>query len=140
MLGQNLSVYDMEDIDPEYFKNLTWILENDISSLGLNFSIDVDNFGETKTVDLISNGRNIPVTESNKKQYIQEICWHKMYVDIKHQIEWFLEGFHELVPKDLISIFDSRELELMISGLPEIDRFFIIIIIIIIILINKWMI
>ena len=44
MLGQNLSVYDMEDIDPEYFKNLTWILENDISSLGFNFSIDVDKF------------------------------------------------------------------------------------------------
>ena len=47
-----------------------------------------------------------------------------MYVDIKNQIEWFLEGFHELVPKDLISIFDSRELELMISGLPEIDCFY----------------
>ena len=45
-----------------------------------------------------------------------------MYIDIKHQIEWFLEGFHELIPKNLISIFDSRELELMISGLPEIDR------------------
>ena len=27
----------MEDIDPEYFKNLSWILENDITSLGLNF-------------------------------------------------------------------------------------------------------
>eukprot|EP00828_Plagiopyla_frontata_P016612 TRINITY_DN2178_c0_g1_i2.p1 TRINITY_DN2178_c0_g1~~TRINITY_DN2178_c0_g1_i2.p1 ORF type:complete len:678 (+),score=133.34 TRINITY_DN2178_c0_g1_i2:1511-3544(+) len=121
MLGQPLSVYDMEDIDPEYFKNLTWILENDISQLGLNFSIDVDNFGLTKTVDLIPNGSNTPVTEINKKQYIQEICWHKMYIDIKHQIEWFLEGFHELIPKNLISIFDSRELELMISGLPEID-------------------
>ena len=30
-------------------------------------SIDADNFGETKTVDLIPNGRNIPVTETNKK-------------------------------------------------------------------------
>ena len=26
----------------EYFKNLTWILENDISELGLNFSINVN--------------------------------------------------------------------------------------------------
>jgi len=32
-----------------------------------------------------------------------------------------LEGFHELVPPELISIFDSQELELLISGLPDID-------------------
>lgn len=32
-----------------------------------------------------------------------------------------MEGFHELVPAELISIFDAQELELLISGLPEID-------------------
>jgi len=32
-----------------------------------------------------------------------------------------LKGFYELVPKKLISIFNPRELELMISGLPKID-------------------
>lgn len=44
-----------------------------------------------------------------------------MAKNIKTQIEKFLEGFHELIPHDLVSIFDSHELELMISGLPEID-------------------
>lgn len=37
------------------------------------------------------------------------------------QIDSFLEGFHELVPSELISIFDAQELELLISGLPDID-------------------
>ena len=37
------------------------------------------------------------------------------------QIDSFLEGFHELVPPELISIFDAQELELLISGLPDID-------------------
>jgi E3 ubiquitin-protein ligase HUWE1 len=32
-----------------------------------------------------------------------------------------LEGFHDLIPPELISIFDAHELELLISGLPEID-------------------
>jgi len=32
-----------------------------------------------------------------------------------------LEGFHDLVPPELISIFDAQELELLISGLPDID-------------------
>ena len=30
-------------------------------------------------------------------------------------------GFHEIIPPDLISIFTEQELELLISGLPEID-------------------
>lgn len=33
----------------------------------------------------------------------------------------FLEGFYELIPKDLISIFNYKELELLISGLPNFD-------------------
>jgi hypothetical protein len=37
------------------------------------------------------------------------------------QIDAFLDGFHELVPAELISIFDASELELLISGLPEFD-------------------
>jgi HECT-domain (ubiquitin-transferase) len=40
---------------------------------------------------------------------------------IRPQIEAFLDGLHDLIPKNLIAIFDHRELELMISGLPEID-------------------
>ena len=37
------------------------------------------------------------------------------------QIENFLTGLHELVPPELISIFDAQELELLISGLPNVD-------------------
>ena len=33
----------------------------------------------------------------------------------------FLDGFHDLIPSELISIFDAQELELLISGLPDID-------------------
>lgn len=40
---------------------------------------------------------------------------------IRPQINSFLEGFSELVPRELISIFNDKELELLISGLPEID-------------------
>jgi len=40
---------------------------------------------------------------------------------IKAQVESFLSGFFELIPKNLIAIFDSKELELLISGLPDID-------------------
>lgn len=41
--------------------------------------------------------------------------------EIQPQIRAFLEGFHELIPPDSIKFFDAKELELLISGLPNID-------------------
>jgi E3 ubiquitin-protein ligase HUWE1 len=40
---------------------------------------------------------------------------------IQEQISAFLSGFHEVIPKELIRIFNEQELELLISGMPEID-------------------
>ena len=37
------------------------------------------------------------------------------------RLQAFLEGFYDIIPKRLISIFNEQELELLISGLPTID-------------------
>lgn len=39
----------------------------------------------------------------------------------KSRLGAFLEGFYDIIPKRLISIFNEQELELLISGLPNID-------------------
>jgi HECT-domain (ubiquitin-transferase) len=36
-------------------------------------------------------------------------------------VQAFLDGFWQLVPRELINIFNDHELELLISGLPDID-------------------
>jgi len=61
------------------------------------------------------------VTEENKKDYIKLVCQMKMTGAIRKQIDSFLEGFYDIIPKRLISIFNEQELELLISGLPNID-------------------
>lgn len=66
ILGQPLSISDMEDIDPTYYKNLNWILENDITAYELTFSYESDDFGFHMIKDLIPNGQNISVTQENK--------------------------------------------------------------------------
>jgi hypothetical protein len=85
------------------------------------FLSQIEEFGVSEVRDLKANGRNIPVTEDNKKEYVKLICQEKMTGSIRKQIESFLEGFYEIIPKRLISIFDEQELELLISGLPTID-------------------
>ena len=37
ILGKPLSISDMEDMEPEYYKNLKWIQDNDISGFDLTF-------------------------------------------------------------------------------------------------------
>lgn len=32
-----------------------------------------------------------------------------------------MDGFHDLIPADLINVFDERELELLIGGIADID-------------------
>ena len=54
--------------------------------------------------------------------YVKLICHNRLGKDIEEQLKAFLEGFHELIPSNIVSIFNSKELELMISGLPDIDR------------------
>jgi len=70
MLSHPLTYHDIEDIDPDYYRNLKWILENDITGLDVTFSYESDEFGQLVTRDLIPDGRNIPVTEENKKEYV----------------------------------------------------------------------
>ena len=71
--------------------------------------------------ELIPGGLNTKVTEENKHQYVDLVAEHRLTTAIRPQINAFLEGFNELIPRELISIFNDKELELLISGLPEID-------------------
>ncbi|RKP39991.1 hypothetical protein BJ085DRAFT_20779 [Dimargaris cristalligena] len=122
MLGRSVDYRDVEAIDPEYYKSLVWMLENDITDLfDLTFSVEVDEFGKKQTIDLKPQGREIAVTEENKLEYVKLVCEQKLTLAIKDQIDHFLTGFHDVIPRDLVQIFNEQELELLISGLPDID-------------------
>ncbi|KAI8326953.1 hypothetical protein EDC96DRAFT_555998 [Choanephora cucurbitarum] len=114
ILSKKVLVADMESVDADFHRSLMWILNNDITDiLELTFSVDDDRFGEMVTVDLIEGGRDVEVTEENKKEYVD--------LRVEEQFKAFKEGFNQLIPQDLINVFDERELELLIGGIAEID-------------------
>ncbi|KAM3415628.1 E3 ubiquitin-protein ligase TOM1-like [Cercospora zeina] len=122
ILGKSVSLKDMETLDLDYYKSLVWILENDITDITFEtFSVDIDRFGVTETVDLVENGREIPVTEENKHEYVRHVVEYRLIKSVQAQLDEFLSGFHDIIPNELISIFNEQELELLISGLPDID-------------------
>ncbi|KAM6935755.1 E3 ubiquitin-protein ligase HACE1 isoform 1-T2 [Lycodopsis pacificus] len=123
ILGIPVNYQDVSSIDPEYGKNLQWILDNDISDLGLEltFSVETDVFGAMEEVPLKPGGTSILVTQDNKAEYVQLVTELRMTRAIQPQINGFLQGFHTFILPSLVQLFDEYELELLLSGMPEID-------------------
>ncbi|XP_065184331.1 E3 ubiquitin-protein ligase HACE1-like [Sycon ciliatum] len=123
ILGVSVNYSDVASIDPEYARNLQWILDNDISDLGLEltFSLETDVFGSMQVVELKPGGACLPVLEENKHEYVQLVTEKRLTSGILDQITAFLDGFTKLIPQRLVALFDEFELELLMSGLPDID-------------------
>jgi len=47
----------------------------------------------------------LQVNNENKNQFLEKLIYYKLYGCIQKQIDSFLQGFEELIPRDLISIF-----------------------------------
>ena len=96
--------------------------ENDITDIiDETFTTTEERFGEMVTIDLKPGGADVPVTEDNKKDYVDHIVDYRISKRVKEQFEAFMSGFSELIPQELITVFDERELELLIGGMSEID-------------------
>ncbi|KAF2759773.1 putative E3 ubiquitin-protein ligase hula [Pseudovirgaria hyperparasitica] len=122
ILRKKVNLHDMEGVDAEFHKNLMWTLDNDIEGIvELTFSTDDERFGETTTIDLKPGGRDIEVTNENKREYIDLITEWRIQQRVEEQFQAFVTGFNELIPPDLVNVFDERELELLIGGIADID-------------------
>jgi E3 ubiquitin-protein ligase HUWE1 len=122
ILGIPIDYRDMEAVDPTFYASLSWILTHDITDvLDLVFATDVDDFGVRRTVDLKPDGRHIPVTQRNKVEYVRLVTEQRLTKAIQPQLDALLTGFYDMIPRSLLAPFNEHELELLISGLPEID-------------------
>uniref|UniRef100_A0A672IP91 E3 ubiquitin-protein ligase n=1 Tax=Salarias fasciatus TaxID=181472 RepID=A0A672IP91_SALFA len=121
MLQKPIILQDMESVDSEYFNSLMWILENDPTDLDLMFTIDEDLFGQTHQHELTPGGAEIVVTNETKKEYIHLVMQWRFVNRVQKQMTAFKDGFFELIPQDLIKIFDENELELLMCGLGDVD-------------------
>lgn len=120
ILGKPVDYRDVEWVDPEYYNSLCWILENDPTLLELTFSVEADEvrgklsfwkasltntqFGVNRIIALKEGGETLPVTQENKREFVQLSAQYRLYSSIQHQIEHLSAGFYEIIPKDLITI------------------------------------
>lgn len=114
----DLDIHHLASLDPEMYKNLLSLktYDGDVSDLGLDFSVVNNDFGQTKVEELKPGGRDIPVTNSNKIEYIHLMADYKINKQIRQHCMAFRQGMADLINLEWLRMFDHHELQVLISG------------------------
>uniref|UniRef100_H3HAZ2 HECT-type E3 ubiquitin transferase n=1 Tax=Phytophthora ramorum TaxID=164328 RepID=H3HAZ2_PHYRM len=86
LLQQSTGIEDLHQMDSQYHKSLVWMLENDIA----------DVIDETFIVDLKENGKDIPVTDVNKQEYVDLVVQWRTQFGAQAQMDALVQGFTTL--------------------------------------------
>ncbi|GMF33297.1 unnamed protein product [Phytophthora fragariaefolia] len=123
ILGIPLTFRDYEDFDPTTYKSLLWMLENDgADTLGLDFTATRTNAnGDMVVVELVPKGGEIPVTDSNKRSFAEHWVHYFLLESISDQLYVFLKGLYEVIPRQILMLFDAEELDYVLCGCDTID-------------------
>ncbi|KAG3116276.1 hypothetical protein PI125_g4789 [Phytophthora idaei] len=86
------------------------------------FSVEVEGGGKKSViVDLLENGRDIPVTDVNKQEYVDLAVQWRTQFGAQAQMDSLVQGFTTLIPLFTIKTFDMAELKMLVNGKPTID-------------------
>ncbi|CAD8213014.1 unnamed protein product [Paramecium pentaurelia] len=122
IIGQKLSRADIQNYDEGLNNTFDLIYNQKIdSSWNLFWAYTIKQGGVPVDVELKPGGKDIEVTEYDKKDYVRKYCHQIMAKDIEDQIKAIQDGFYSLISKEDIKIFDSIQLELLLCGESNID-------------------
>jgi E3 ubiquitin ligase SMURF1/2/E3 ubiquitin-protein ligase NEDD4 len=132
LLNIPITFSDLEFCDPALYRSLLYLQRcppDEVEMLCLDFTVAYPIVGapsesggtRMKTMELKPGGTDIAVTSENREEYLALMLSNRMLTSIQSQVEWLLRGFYEVVPPDLLSVFDYQELDLLLCGIPEIS-------------------
>jgi len=122
ILGWPVMFDDLEIPDEAYYNSLKSLLHmDDVDDMCLDFTFLENALGENRVVELVEGGADKDVTNANLPEFMEVNLKYHMMERVRPQITELLLGFYDVIPEPLLTIFDFQELELLMSGLPEID-------------------
>jgi ubiquitin-protein ligase E3 C len=122
LLGKVNTLEDLKNYDEEYYINLNKLRsfnDTEMESLGLTFELTVGASSSgfpPRTVELVLNGKTMPVTRNNVFQYTHAVANQLLNLQGARQTHAFLDGFREIIPVSWVRLFSAKELQKLISG------------------------
>ncbi|KAF7325528.1 HECT-domain-containing protein [Mycena kentingensis (nom. inval.)] len=119
-LDRQVYLDDLASLDAQLYRGLLAVKhcasDEELEDLCLTFSTDIDDNGTIRTIDLIENGRTIPVTKSNRLQYIYRLSHLRLSWQIKPQSQAFFAGLSEMIEPRWLKMFNQQELQTLLGG------------------------
>ncbi|XP_025019967.1 probable E3 ubiquitin-protein ligase HERC1 isoform X1 [Python bivittatus] len=122
-----LTLEDLEEVDLLYVQTLNSILhieDSGITEENFHEMIPLDSFigqsADGKMVPIIPGGNSIPLTFSNRKEYVERAIEYRLH-EMDRQVAAVREGMSWIIPVPLLSLLTAKQLEQMVCGMPEIS-------------------
>ncbi|TID15300.1 putative metallocarboxypeptidase [Venturia nashicola] len=123
--GYRANVNDLRDMDEDLYKGLMQLKNytGDVEDFALNFTVSdtltIDYAtGKTKVItrNLVPDGANKAVTNSNRLTYIWSIVQYRLAIQPQAQTRAFLKGLSSMISPSWLSMFNQTELQTLIGG------------------------
>lgn len=113
---------DLAEFRPRLAKGLRQLLDysGDVeSTFCLDFVVDVEKYGHMERVALCPGGENKPVTNTNRREYVDLYVKYFLDTAVTRQFEPFKRGFFTVCGGNALSLFRPEEIELLVRGSDE---------------------
>nr|XP_034994050.1 probable E3 ubiquitin-protein ligase HECTD2 isoform X1 [Zootoca vivipara] len=120
----SVTIDDLCRVMPELAHGLNELLsyegnvEEDFYS---TFQVFQEEFGVIKCYNLKPDGDKIPVTNQNRKEYVQLYVDFLLNKSIYKQFAAFYYGFHSVCASYALMLLRPEEVEILVCGSPELD-------------------
>jgi ubiquitin-protein ligase E3 A len=95
---------------------LDWKEDNVDEVFCLTFSVTVEAFGKVLSIDLVPGGSDLPVTLSNRKEYVRLYKDYICSIQVWDQFNKFKQGFIKVCGGPVLQMCRPAELELLLCG------------------------
>lgn len=113
---------DLAEYRPRLARGLQQLLEYDgdvESTFSLDFVVESERYGTSTPVPLCDGGERRPVTNANRREYVDLYVRYVLDTSVKRQFEPFRRGFYTVCGGNAFSLFRPEEIELIIRGSDE---------------------
>jgi hypothetical protein len=122
IVGKPIQFDDLQYCDPSLYLAMRNILNCEhVENMYLTFTAELNDFGNNNTYELVHDGKNIPVTKENCREFVQLYSRWKLVESVRPQLSLFLAGLYSIIPRPYFSIFSESEVELLLCGRPQIS-------------------
>jgi E3 ubiquitin-protein ligase HECTD2 len=116
------SLDDLAELRPALANGLRQLLEFDGNveeTFCRDFVADTERYGQVVQIPLCPNGERLPVTNANRREFVDLYVRYLLDTAVSRQFEPFKRGFFTVCGGNALSLFRPEEIELLIRGSDE---------------------